>query len=35
MNRNERVEWFISCCYQYRASDANPALGGPTSATET
>ncbi len=28
MNRNERVGWFISRFYQYRASDANPAVGG-------
>ncbi len=27
MNRNERVGWFISRFYQYRASDANPAVG--------
>ena len=29
MNRNERVEWSISRCYQYRASHANPAAIGP------
>ena len=28
MNRNERIEWSISRCYQYRASHANPAAIG-------